>query len=244
MTTNIGDKVNIVRIFTYTLLLSISATTTAEMHTEAELLTLTDRADMFISERLQSVAADTFRTEYQIGNIDPRLQQNSCETAINFELKRPPLEAERNTLSISCASPTWQIYVNVAIKIYGKKIVAKHAIPRNTVIQAKHLKLQEQQINKNQYAAYTKHEQVVGLTLTRSIRAGADFRPSYLRPADLVARGDEVVIIARSSTISIQMKGEALSNGVYGEQIRVKNKSSDRIIVAQVIDSGTVSILM
>ena len=244
MPTNIGHKVNNVRFFICILFVFACAGAKAEITDEPAIKALSELANEFVKLELEALTANGYRTEYEIGNIDPRLQRNSCEDGLTFDLKRPPLEGERNTLSIQCSAPAWQLFLNVTVKVFGQKIVAKEPLPKNSVIQMRHLKFTEQQVNKQRYAAYTDPKQVIGMTLRRSIRAGADFKPSYLRPADLVQRGDEVIIIAKSSSISIQMKGEALDSGAYGEQIKVKNKSSERIIVAQVIDSGTVSILM
>jgi flagellar basal body P-ring formation protein FlgA len=244
MPTNIGHKVNNVRFFICTLLVLACVGAKAETTGDPVIKALSELANEFVKQELSTLTANGYRTEHEIGNIDPRLQRNSCEASPVFELKRPPLEGERNTLSIQCSAPAWQLFVNVTTRVFGQKIVAKGPLPKSTVIQQRHLKFTEQQVNKQRYAAYTDPQQVIGMTLRRSIRAGADFKPSYLRPADLVQRGDEVIIIAESSSISIQMKGEALDSGAYGEQIKVKNKSSERIIIAQVVDSGTVSILM
>lgn len=45
-------------------------------------------------------------------------------------------------------------------------------------------------------------------------------------------------------TINVKMPGEALSDGAPGQQIRVRNLRSQRIIKARVIEPGTVEVNM
>ena len=66
----------------------------------------------------------------------------------------------------------------------------------------------------------------------------------HLEQAEVISKGDQVVITARSGTLSVRMPGEALSNGRMAEQIRVKNLNSRRVIKAQVIAPGQVEVAM
>lgn len=56
----------------------------------------------------------------------------------------------------------------------------------------------------------------------------------------IVCRNESVVIRAGKSGMSITTKGTAMSDGVLGEQIKVKNDKSNRIIDAQVSGVGEV----
>jgi flagella basal body P-ring formation protein FlgA len=66
----------------------------------------------------------------------------------------------------------------------------------------------------------------------------------HIEQAEVIRKGDQVVITARSGTLSVRMPGEALSNGGLSEQIRVKNLNSKRVIKAQVIAPGQVEVSM
>jgi flagella basal body P-ring formation protein FlgA len=57
-----------------------------------------------------------------------------------------------------------------------------------------------------------------------------------------VSKGDQVVISARNSGLNVRMPGEALSNGAPGEQIRVRNLGSHRIIKARISGPGQVEV--
>ncbi|MOA35657.1 flagellar basal body P-ring biosynthesis protein FlgA [compost metagenome] len=50
------------------------------------------------------------------------------------------------------------------------------------------------------------------------------------------------MIRARSSRVNVVMPGEALANGVPGQQIRVRNLQSQRVVKARVVEPGTVEV--
>jgi len=52
------------------------------------------------------------------------------------------------------------------------------------------------------------------------------------------------VISAGNSTIQVKMPGEALSAGSVGEQIRVRNLNSKRVVKARVTGPGQVEVAM
>lgn len=201
-------------------------------------------AEHFVEKELLPLAEKQHRYEVSIGNIPPRLKLNDCDAEIEFALRREIYQSPNNTIDIQCASPSWQLFVPLTVNIFGKIVVAATSIPKNTVIRPRHLELKEQQLNVTRYANYDAIELVSGMLAKRSIRQGAAITPSRLQAPMLVSRGEQVIISAKSNVIAIQMKGEALNSGALGEQISVKNLSSNRVIRAQVIERGRVAVLM
>jgi flagella basal body P-ring formation protein FlgA len=65
-----------------------------------------------------------------------------------------------------------------------------------------------------------------------------------VQPAEAIRKGDQVVITARSGTVSVRMPGEALSDGVIGKQISVRNQRSNRVIRARVVGPGQVEVAL
>jgi len=63
---------------------------------------------------------------------------------------------------------------------------------------------------------------------------------SQLKAAQLIAPGEQVQILSRSGGIFVQMAGEALSGGSLGQQIRVRNLASGRVLRVRVIARGQV----
>jgi len=63
---------------------------------------------------------------------------------------------------------------------------------------------------------------------------------SHLKAAQLIAAGEQVQILSQSGSIRVQMSGEALSGGSLGQQIRVRNLTSGRVLRARVVAPGLV----
>ncbi|NQD96748.1 flagellar basal body P-ring formation protein FlgA, partial [Pseudomonas sp. CrR25] len=80
--------------------------------------------------------------------------------------------------------------------------------------------------------------------LTRPLLPDQVVAPVYVEQAEVVRRGDQVVIRARSLTINVRMPGEALSDGAIGQQISVRNQGSQRVIKARVTGPGQVEVAM
>ena len=70
-----------------------------------------------------------------------------------------------------------------------------------------------------------------GFEVTRTIRAGEALRTTDLRPALLVKRGEMVVLsIGKPSEFEITIKLEAMQDGRMGEQVKLKNAETGRIL--------------
>ena len=60
----------------------------------------------------------------------------------------------------------------------------------------------------------------------------------------IIKKGQQVNIVAEKSGLRVQMTGIALENGHQDEVIRVRNKSSYRVVEGQVINEGEVKIYL
>jgi len=186
-----------------------------------------------------------FRSEYSIGNIDPRLNKRHCDLPINFEFNKQPESQNNLTVLASCLdNKPWKFYVSVNFNLFGKVIVAAGSIRRGDKIVASQLETKEEIINRNRYISYSKPDDVIGMIAKRSIRNGSIIQASHIQPPKLVKRGDNVVIVATNSAISVRMMGTALMDGSLGQQISIKNKQSKRIVKGRVTETGLVTIML
>ncbi|HAV88201.1 MAG TPA: flagella basal body P-ring formation protein FlgA, partial [Pseudomonas sp.] len=76
------------------------------------------------------------------------------------------------------------------------------------------------------------------------VQPGQVLTPAMLELAEVIRRGDQVVISAGNQSVNVRMPGEALTDGAPGEQIRVKNLRSGRIVRARVTGPGQVEAAM
>lgn len=207
-------------------------------------INLFEVANQYLEMVTGKLEDEGFRSTFQIGNIDPHFLDRNCAHEVETSLRRPPIQTESNTIFMKCREPSWQIYIPVDIQVFGKAIVSSTNIHKNSIVLPKHLEYKEIQVNKARYGSYSDITKVSGMRAKRTIRKGTILKSSLLQPPRLISRGDEVVIVAKNSQIAIRMKGKALSEGVLGEQIDVENLSSKRIIRAQVIEKGKVSVIL
>lgn len=206
---------------------------------------LSEQISAHIESYGKSLTAKGYRFDYQIGNIDPRLSIGRCDSDLNIEFLRNPLEQAQNTIKINClGEQPWKLFVATTLNIYGPIMVLDIALARGEAIQANMLSMKETQINRSRQALFSEPGQVIGKIAKRSIRAGQALSPNLVKAPNLVTRGDQVTIVAQNNAISIKMNGTALSHGALGDQISVRNDRSERIIKAKVVDRGRVLVTM
>ncbi|MFD2228783.1 flagellar basal body P-ring formation chaperone FlgA [Alkalimarinus sediminis] len=239
---SIGHFLEVRRAIFVLLLVFVASPSTAQPFSEWA----SQQALQFLEDYSKKIAADKgFRSDYKIGNIDPRLNLAACEKPLEITFQSDPLERNKNTLRLTCHDQKrWSIFVGAKIDIFNDVWVASQTLPRGYRVKKSDLERDEIQINQSRQGYFVNPQNIVGMTLKRSIQAGNVFYPGLLIPPKVIERGDTVVISALSNTISVQMMGVALSDGKLGQQISVRNKKSDRVVRATVISKGKVSVPM
>ncbi len=218
---------------------SVSASSTTNVDLQQQLLA-------FLALHQTTLAEKGLRSEFSIGNIDPRLRMRECSQTVDLSFNRDPMEQSLVTVLADCSDSdnNWKMYLNAEFKVFAKVAKSVLAIPRGTRLDESMLTLEETQINKGRYSSYRTLADITGMLAKRTIRAGSTISPNQLEAPKLIERGDHVVIIARSEFMNIKTQGTALSGGVLGQQISIRNNKSERVIKAQVIDKGRVSITL
>lgn len=212
---------------------------------DSEPIGLKEQLDNYLRTQQQLLAEKGFRSEYSIGNIDPRFNEKACEQTIEFNLNRSPLTQANLTVLAECHDQTpWKLYITTTFNVFAEAVYASNSLPRGHTIQQTDVETKEVLINTNHYASFNQTRDVVGMIAKRSIRQGSLIHANLLQAPKLIKRGDEVVIMASTQGIMIRMRGTAMQDGELGEQITVKNNQSNRVIKAKVSQSGLVSVLL
>ncbi|WP_394559388.1 flagellar basal body P-ring formation chaperone FlgA [Aquipseudomonas alcaligenes] len=168
-----------------------------------------------------------------------------CPTAPSVErLAGDPDPLQRQRFQLRCAEAGWQATLLSQAQVYLPMVTAVRVLERDRTISADDLRLQRTDLSKARRGFYLQIEQVAGQSAKRRIRAGQLLNPSLLDAALLVRRGDKVKIVASQDGIQASANGEALADGKQGEVIRVRNLSSEKVIDAQVLESGVVSSIL
>jgi flagella basal body P-ring formation protein FlgA len=123
-------------------------------------------------------------------------------------------------------------------------VTTTRPLRRAGIVEPGDVTLRERDISMINQGYLTSMDQAIGQKLTRPMVADQVITLVHMEQAEVVRKGDQVVITARSGTLSVRMPGEALANGGLNEQIRVKNLNSQRVIKAQVTAPGQVEVAM
>ena len=217
----------------------------ADLTLPEELIGATEGFLEFMVEDYLERSEITARHEIQVNPLDPRLRLAACDSDLTQSLESPAQPVGRVTVRVSCEGSTpWTVFVPAQVRIFRPVVVVKTALRRDSIIGAGDVALVEQDVSLLNRGYVTEVEQVIGRKLTRATRTDQVLTPAMLQLAEAVRRGDQVVISARSGGINVRMQGEALSGGTLGQQISVRNLTSQRVIRARVTGPGQVEVEM
>lgn len=185
------------------------------------------------------------RHEIQINQLDPRLRLPLCDQHLTTSLESPAQPVGRVTVRVRCeGSSPWTVFVPSQVRLYRHVLIVSRPLKRETVLTAADLSLLERDVGLLNQGYLTSLDQALGKKLTRTLLPDQVLAPVHLQQAEAIRKGDQVVISARSAAVNVRMPGEALSDGAPGEQIRVRNQRSQRVIKARVIGPGQVEVAM
>ena len=198
-----------------------------------------DAVNSFVQSSLQPDG------QYQItaAQIDSRLQLPACEQNLDVFAQSGAIKAGRNTLSIRCQGlNAWTIYSTVLVREFRNVLIAGKQLDRNEVIGQQHLTTETRDISTLQQGYLSNPEEIINKQATRFIPAGSVlYRLHYTEPT-LIKRGERVNIQSGRPGLLITSSGEAMMDGIKGQQIRVKNISSNRVIQATVTNPNEVTV--
>ena len=204
-------------------------------------------ASTFVAEyqaELKKQYGPSTRIETQINPLDPRLALAECPVPLSSKMKAGGSNSRIN-LKVSCdQGKRWSVYVPVTISTYQQVITSLRPIPRGTTVQSTDLKLREVNTSRLQGSYFTDTSPLIGMVSKQMINSGSIILDHHVVPPVLIKKGDSVLVTAKTSGLLVKMPGIALTDGRKGDQIRVKNKQSQRTIDARVIGPGQVKVLM
>lgn len=233
------------RIFLTLVLIAIHGTT-AFAATETGPEDILDAGRAFMDHYAGQLETEGLEAQYTLGNLDPRLSLAPCnEDKIAVEFSSDPMQTTQPSLMVSCEGERpWRMYLSVSLNIYGDALVAARPLNRGDRVSQAMVTTERVQVNAIRQGTITRPENLIGLELKRPVRAGTPFTPHLVTTPDAVARGDHVMITARSKVFAVRTRGKALANARVGEQVLVENLSSSRTVRARVVAPGQVEIAM
>ncbi len=173
--------------------------------------------------------------------LDPRLRMPMCDKELTASLESPARPLGRVTVKVRCDSAApWTVFVPAQVRLFREIVTTTRPLKRAGIVEPQDVMLRERDISQITQGFLTSVDQAIGQKLVRPMVADQVVTLVHLEQAEVVRKGDQVVITARTGSLAVRMPGEALSNGGMREQIRVKNLNSQRVIKAQVVAPGQV----
>lgn len=190
----------------------------------------------------------------QMVPLDPRLQLKACGTPLKMDAPFNNFE----TVRVRCEQPNWQLYVRLDLKDKAKTgtvlseapkvlapkrtvLVATSTLPRGTLLSAEVIEVKEIDAALAGPQALERMVDIENMELARGLAAGAPIRSFDLRPVLLVKKGQNVKMqLGQGRGFNITARLEALQDGRMGEQIRLKNPESGRMVSGVVVGESAV----
>ncbi len=172
-------------------------------------------------------------------NVDDRLYATDCPEPLATSASSSNGSAANITVLVECKSDNWRIYVPVRLTITIPLLTAANPLSRGQMISIQDVTISMVDLLRFRRQGFSTPDTVIGAKIKKNVRVGDVIEQSDVC---IVCRNESVVIKAGRSGMSITTKGTAMSDGVIGEQIKVKNDKSNRIIDAQVSGVGEVTV--
>jgi flagellar basal body P-ring formation protein FlgA len=201
----------------------------------------------FLTAEYQSLQAD--KVEVKVGALDARLRLAACNETLAFNLLDTTGNGGNVNVQVVCnrantASGRWTILVPTFVTVFRPVATAGRALQRGEPITAADVVTEVRDMGQYRQGFALESELVIGKEAKYPIAKGEAFRTSALGAPLVIKRGEEVSIEATVGAISVVTNGTATGDGRLGQQIRVKNNQSERIINARVVGPGKVQSLM
>jgi flagellar basal body P-ring formation protein FlgA len=194
-------------------------------------------------------AAETHGAGFEIsvtaGPLDDRLRLRACDGGLEAFAAPGTRAAGSTTVGVRCLGPvTWTLYVPVQVEVQGDVVVLAQPLPRGTVLQRAHLRLERQDVGRLSAGYLASAEEATDMVLRRALQTGTVLTPQMVEPPRLVQRGQRVLLLAETGSVAVRVEAEAMGNGALGERVRVRNLSSQKVVEGLVLSHGVVGVSM
>ena len=178
-----------------------------------------------------SVENDEQKISISEPKLAPRIHINECDTDLAVNILENHNSRNIN-VKISCQLPSaWQIYLPFKINKRLPVLVAVSNLNKGTTLDKDNTRINFVNVHKIRGETLSNNKSIIGAKLKRNIQKDSAI---YIKSVCVICKGESVTILASSDTFQIKTNGTALSNGTIGDQIRIKNTRSGKIITARV----------
>lgn len=205
---------------------------------------LSGLAQSYINEQLNSEANGK---EYHIDRIDLPNAVTAPAGSLTFEVTLP--------YGIKYNVPTnvvIEIYVDgrfynkstvrFKVRAYEQVAVISQNLPVKHILTREDLHFEKLDTNRLSPGYITDIEKVLGMETRRLLKSGTPLNVYMLEKPIIIKQMAMINITSKVNGIVVKTSGQALQDGREGNSIRVKNISSNKVVIGKVIDSSTVEV--
>ncbi len=207
--------------------------------TEAKTINQAIVAQMFLDNQLDS-------GQYEIEIVSSRIKQKEYNNEDLFikplTLKKPIGLYTVLVTIVSNGEETESSQVRMRIRKFETVLVSTDRLKRHTELSNLNTTVERVEVTNLRSKSYLSVEETLGYRLKGTVQKSIPITSSMLVKIPDIVSGRETTIIYAGSIFKITADGVALQPGSIGDFIKVKNKTSKKIIVARVIDSHHVAV--
>jgi flagella basal body P-ring formation protein FlgA len=193
--------------------------------TESQIEQIRTAAEQHILSTVEQPAGG--KLTVNAANIDPRIKATDCPEPLETSASSTSSTRSNINVLVECLADNWKVYVPVRISASVPMIVSTRQLGRGEIISASDVTTSMIELQRFRKDGFTNFEQVVGAKLKRNVRLGDVVERNDVC---VVCRNEKVTIRAVKGGMTITTQGTALQDGSSGDQVRVKNDKSQRII--------------
>lgn len=132
--------------------------------------------------------------------------------------------------------------VRVRIKKFEDVLVVSDRFKRHEVLDDRRTEVRRMDVSDLRSQAYYSVDETEGYRVKSSIQKGTIVTMNLLEKIPDIEAGKVTTIVYSQSGFQITAEGVAMQTGSTGEYIKVKNKTSNKIVIARIIDSNNVAV--
>ncbi|MEQ8861281.1 MAG: flagellar basal body P-ring formation chaperone FlgA [Pseudomonadales bacterium] len=205
----------------------------------ADTAELLERAEAFARQAAEH-AYPTGTVSVRVVPLDPRLRLEPCtDLALDIPGERV---AGRVAVQARCRAPVnWGLYLTAQVDVVIPVVQVARPIPRDSLLRPADVILVPHNLAGIRDGYLIDPADAVGLAAKANLRADSVLYQRQLAAPRLVSKGDTVTLASSQGPVHVSTQAIALTDGVYGEQVEVRNPRSRRVLTAWVTGPGRVS---
>ncbi|MDT8999304.1 flagellar basal body P-ring formation chaperone FlgA [Paucibacter sp. APW11] len=184
------------------------------------------------------------RVEVELGGLDSRLQLASCQLVEPY-LPNGQKMWGRSRIGLRCMDgrARWNVTLPVTVRVFAQALVANAPLAAGTTLTQALLQWAEIDIAAESGAVSTDMAALEGRSLARPLMTGEAVRASALKLRQWFAAGETVKVQALGAGFAVSGEGQALANGMDGQEVRVRFESG-RTVSGRAVGDRRVEVLL